>query len=317
MINSDLLFWIIVLIASLSVLVKASDYFIESAEKIGISIKIPCFVIGLTIVAIGTSLPEAVSSVFAVINNSSEIVIGNVAGSNIANVMFILGFLALFASRVSIEASKIKVDLAILIISAVLLSLTISNKVFSLNEGLLFLFLIIGYLFYQVKFSNSKDNDEEINSCASNNDNLWILTGILLLSCLFIYLGSDYTIKSVIKISSVLNINKEFIAASVIALGTSLPELMASISAIRKNNTNMVIGNILGSNIFNIFGVMGISAMFGSLHIPDKVSSILLPVMLAVTAIFALNIIDRKITRLQGMIYITVYAVFVSSMFMI
>ncbi len=316
--NTELLIWTAVFVVSLAVLVKASDYFIESAEKIGIYVKIPSFIIGLTIVAMGTSLPETVSSIFAVINNSSEIVIGNVIGSNIANIFLVLGFLVVFSGRLKLDVQQMKVDIMILLISTILLTITILNGVFTLYEGLIFLIFIVAFVIYQVKYKDSpvedhNEDDREVVCGEICKNAIWIL----LLSCIFIYFGSDYTIKSVIKLSDLMNIDKEFIAASAIAFGTSLPELAVSISAIKKKFTGILIGNIIGSNIFNIFGTMGVAALFGNLIIPDNVFKVLLPVMLFATFVFILNLLDKKITRFQGALYLLAYSVFIMGIFFI
>ncbi len=295
--------WSAIFIGSLGVLVKASDYFTEASEKIGKFIGIPSFITGVTIVAIGTSLPELVSSIIAVLKNSSEIVISNVLGSNITNIFLILGLAGIVGRKIKISFELIHVDLPFLAGSAFFILVTLLDGKFSFLEALLSVVAISIYLFYTIstvkkKEKNSQSKKEKINLSTFL---------ILLVSGFFVYLGAKYTIESVIKLSEILNIAKEVIVASFVALGTSLPELTVSLVAAKKGNSEIAVGNILGSNIFNSFGVMGISGIVGTLLTTKIVLNFLLPISTLATLLYFFITQDKEITKWEGMLLLIFY----------
>ena len=161
----ELVLWIGVLVVSLAILAKSSDYFTDSAEVIGNFFKLPAFIIGVTIVAIGTSLPELVSSLFAVFNGASEIVVGNVIGSNITNIFLVLGITAILSKKITILHELVRVDLPLLVGSAFLFAFTIWDGVFSLFEALLFIF---GVIFYLVYTTSTQDKNEDVSAEKKN-----------------------------------------------------------------------------------------------------------------------------------------------------
>ena len=301
-----LLIWIIVFIASLSVLIKASDYFIDSAEKIGLYLNLPSFIVGVVIVAIGTSLPELVSSIFAVLKKSSEIVAGNVVGSNITNIFLVLGITAVISKKIKLDYELTGVDLPFLIGSAFLLAMTVYDGLFTLSEGFLCLGCVFIYLIYTMNVK--KKENFEIKKLE------WKTLIIFVISGFFIYLGAKYTIESVIKLSEILHIGKEIIAASAIALGTSLPELTVSISAARKGKPEIAVGNVLGSNIFNALAVMGIPRLLGILIIPKTILTFGLPVMLIATLLYFFMSQDKEITKWEGWLLIIFYIFFIGKL---
>lgn len=313
----DLIFWLFIFVISLIVLIKASDYFTHSAEKIGLKFGLPVFIVGVTIVAAGTSLPELVSSILAVLKNSSEIVVGNVVGSNIVNIFLILGIVAITSKKLKISYELMHVDLPLLVASAFFLAVTIMDGVFTLIEGILCIIGFIIYVHYTVTVERTHKDKEIIREMKTMKGKKlkWTTWIILLLSIIFIYLGAEYTVESVIKLSEILNIGKEIIAVSAVALGTSLPELTVSISAMRKGKHEIAIGNILGSNIFNVFMVMGIPALFGTLIIPSNILTFALPLMIVGTLLYLFITWDKEITRWEGAILLIFYVFFILKVF--
>ncbi len=313
----SLTIWALIFVASMAVLVKASDWFTDSAEEIGVFFGLPVFVIGITIVALGTSLPELVSSVFAVLNNSSEIVVGNVLGSNIANIFLVLGVTAIVGKKLKITYELIHVDLPFLVGSSFLLGMCIFDMVFTFSEALL---CIVGFFVYSIYTITSEEEhkDKEIikEIKIKKKKKIGIKPFIVLFfSAIFIYLGAKYTIESVINLSEMLNIGKEIIALSAIALGTSLPELAVSINAARKNKPEIAVGNVLGSNIFNVLFVMGVPAMIGNLVIPRGVVSFSLPIMLIATLLYFFMTQDNELTKWEGFLLLLFYVFFIGSLF--
>lgn len=314
----SLLIWVLIFVASLAVLIKASDYFTDSAEKIGLYLGLPAFIVGVTIVAIGTSLPELISSIFAVLRGSSEIVVGNVVGSNITNIFLVLAITAIVGKKLKITYELLHVDLPLLIGSAFLLAVTIWDGVFSFPEALLCIAGFVLYSAYTV-YSEKKHGDEEIKKEMKGQLRRkpldWKVWLILIVSSFFIYIGAKYTIESVIQLSQMLNIATEVIAISAVALGTSLPELVVSLSAARKGKPEMAIGNVLGSNIFNTFAVMGIPALIGNLVIPGSILAFGLPIMLIATLLYFFMTQEKELTRWEGWLLLIFYVFFIGKLF--
>lgn len=315
----DLFFWIGIFIISLFVLIKSSDYFTASAEKIGTWFGMPAFFIGVTIVAIGTSLPELASSIFAVLNNSSEMVIGNVLGSNIANIFLILGVAGIIArKKLKLSRSLLNVDLPFLVGTSFLLAIMIWDGNFSFVEGIISLFVLILYSIYLVK-SREKPNKEirkQLRREEKKETKLPLKTwAILIISAIFIYFGARFIVESVIELSQLLHIGMELIAVSAVALGTSLPELAVTISTARKGKPEIAVGNILGSNIFNTLAVMGIPALIGTLIIPTQIIIFSLPMMIIATLMFFFITQDKEITKWEGWLLFIFYVLFISKLF--
>jgi cation:H+ antiporter len=315
----DVVVWVFVLVASMFMLAKSSDYFTDAAETIGVHFRLPPFIIGVTIVAIGTSLPELVSSLIAVFKGSSEIVIGNVVGSNIANIFLVLGIAAIVARKLRISFELIHVDLPLLMASAFLLTILIWDGVFTFPEAIVCIIGLIIYITYTVRSEKAHEDKEirkEMKSDLKTRKRRlgWTAWLMLVISAVFIYFGADFAIESVIRLSSMLNIGKEIIAASAIALGTSLPELAVSISAARKGKPEIAVGNVLGSKIFNTFAVMGIPALFATLAIPSTILTFSLPVMLFATMLYFFVTQDKEISRWEGWMLLLFYFVFIGKL---
>jgi len=296
-----------IFVVSLYVLLQASDFFVEAAERIGLAAGIPPFIIGVTIVALGTSLPELASSIEAVLIGDSKIVIGNVAGSNIANLGLVLGLVAVVGKQVKVKDGIMNIDIPILVSSAFLLWFVAYDQVVTAFEAIVLLGALVVFLFYSL---NNNEGEETEKTKINGKD-----IGILILAGIAIKFSAEYTIKSIIELSKLLEIGSEVIAASVVALGTSLPEVFVSLAAIRKGKTDIAVGNILGSNIFNTYAVMGIPALVGTLVIPDNVIHFVLPFMMALTIMFAVMCISKKISRWEGLMLLLFYGLFMVELF--
>ena len=298
--------WILIFLVSLFVLVKSSDYFTIAAERIGLHFKIPPFIIGVTIVAVGTSIPELVISIFSVIQNTSEIVVGNVIGSNIANIAFILGIGAVIARKIRFDHKSAHIDAAFLVASSIFLAITIWDGEFSWPEALIAILGMAAYLQYVISQKSVIPLD------LPKHDGLtWKDPSILILSLAFLLLGAKYTISSMIEIAAIVKIGAEAIAATAVALGTSLPELAVTVHVARKGKVALLVGNLLGSNVFNTFIVMGIPGLITTLTIPPSIITFALPVMIAISIVFFFLILKKEIPRWQGYLLIVFYLLFV------
>ena len=304
--------WVVVFVASILALVKAAQLFTGAAERVYCHFGMPSFIVGVTIVALGTSLPELLSSIYAVSAGSSEIVIGNVLGSNISNVFLVLGISAILAGRMETVYNLVHVDLPFLAGSAALLAVTTWDGRFTLPEAFLCLAALVVYMLYAVATA-SEEGDADDDEPARTLDRNTIL--ILLGSVVLLYFGARYTVESLINISSLANIGTEIIAASAVAFGTSLPELAVSVTASRQGNKSMVIGNVLGSNIFNALGVMAIPRLFGPLALPTDMLDFALPMMVLATLLYLLITQDKQITKWEGWLLILFYVLFIGKLF--
>jgi cation:H+ antiporter len=306
------LFWIGVFVVSLVVLIFAANKFIESAEKLGLSLNISPFIIGVTVVAMGTSLPELITSILAVLQNSTEIVIGNVIGSNITNIALIVGISAVLVRRVDIEFDMMKVEIPVMLFSALLCYLIMMDGVIDFLDGIICLLGLSLFLIYTVR--NQADEDEGEEKEAVEKTAFPLSSGLIfILSGVAIYFSADYNVKSIIKISELLNLSKEIISVTVVSFGTSLPEIVVSIAAAKRKRFDLAIGNIIGSNIFNTFAVLGIPSLIAPLPITQQTMTGSLPIMMSLTFLFFVFLISKKINRWQGWIFILFYTYFILS----
>ncbi len=314
--------WIVVLVVSILALVKSADWFTEGAEELGIFFGVPSYVVGVTIVAIGTSLPELVSSIFAVAQGSPEIVVGNAVGSNVTNIFFVLGLAAILGGRLFVRREIVKIDLPMLASSAALLGLTALDGTISRVDGLLLFAGAIIYAVYGVRISRpSPATQAEIEASVPPDIKvertrlrplvlLKLVGGVVVL-----YFAAEYTIRSVIELSALLDVGSDLIAISAVALGTSLPELVVSIVAAHRGKLEIAIGNVLGSNVFNAFAVVGIPALIAPLPVTHTVLTIGLPFMGVATVLYFFMAQDREVTRWEGMPLVLFYILFLGKLF--
>ena len=302
----DWIIWIGVFVASLAMLIKSSDFFVDSAEKIGIALGMPAFIVGVTVVAIGTSLPELASSISAVLGGSTEMVVSNVVGSNIANIFLVLGLTAVFAGKLKTKYDLGKVDLPMMVGSAFLLAITAWDGILTLMEATVLIAALAIYLYYMftIQGTNPVKNERKTRLSLKN-------FAILIISAALIYVGAKYTVESLLAFSKLANIGTDVLTITALALGTSLPELVVSVKAARKGRADMALGNVLGSNVFNTLAVMGIPAILGSLVIPSSIISLGLPVMIISTIMYFVIAQDREITEWEGWFLVMFYALFI------
>jgi cation:H+ antiporter len=290
-------------VVSLFVLIKSSDWFVASAEKIGLSLGISPFIIGVTVVAFGTSLPELASSIASVQMGSSEIVAGNVVGSNITNILLIIGITAFLGKGIKMKYNIIDKDIPLLIISAFFIWLFSRDASISILETIL---LLAGLVIFLISsFNNGEEPEEEKTKVKPITYILLVIGGVL------IYFSSEYTVIGLKGIAETMAIKKEIISLGALALGTSLPELVVSVAAIRRNNHGIAVGNVLGSNIFNSYAVVGIASLFGPLTITPDITQFSIPIMLAATILFSFMSISGKIGKWEGFMLLLLYVYFI------
>ncbi len=304
----DIALYLGLFVVSLAVLLKAADWFIDAAEEIGISLGISPFIIGVTIIAFGTSLPELATSIASVFAGTSEIVIGNVVGSNITNIALVLGLTVVVVREIKLHDQIWHVDMPFLLSSSFLMWFVVRDGNVSIFEAFILLGTLVLFLVYSLK--SDEGEEDTYRTKVSWKSYVWLIVGGAL-----VWLGADYTIFSITKLSVLMGVSSEVIALSFVALGTSLPEVIVSLGAARKGKTSIAVGNVLGSNIFNTFAVMGIPAFFGKLTIPQNVLDFSLPLMIIMTILFAVMTISRRITRWEGIILLIFYVFYMVELF--
>ena len=286
-------------------LVKGADWFVEGAAGIAKKLGIPQLVIGLTIVAMGTSMPEAAVSITSALSGSAGISIGNVVGSNILNILIILGITAVL-TNVRIQKTTFRYEIPFMIgITIVLMMFGMTGNKINFMEGVMFwlLFLVfLGYLFVISKKGSVQD-EEEIKDVPLWKGALFILAGGIL-----VVKGSDFAVKGATEIARYFGMSERFIGLTIVAFGTSLPELVTSVTAARRGNADIAIGNIVGSNIFNILFVIGTTALicdvpFDQKFVIDTVVAILSGVLL-----WAGTIRYKELRRKCGIVMLLSYA---------
>lgn len=304
---------VVLLVIGFTMLMKGADWFVEGASKIALKFGIPQLVIGLTIVAIGTSVPEAAVSLSAAMKGSAEITIGNVVGSNILNILLVLG-LASVIQTISVQKSTIKYEIPfIMIVTIVLAVLGLADETVSRFEGLILLLLLVVYLIYLFRMAkNGQDATEEVEHTETEkkNDSIWKMILLIVIGIVLIVFGSDITVDAATKIAKVFGMSERLIGLTIVAFGTSLPELVTSVTAATKGKADIAIGNVVGSNIFNIVFIVGMTAMITPVAYSAgfMIDSI---VALASTVILFLCVFSKKkLTRTGGVIMLVGYAAY-------
>lgn len=287
-------------------LIKGADWFVDGAAGIAGKFGIPQLVIGLTIVAMGTSAPEAAVSITAALDNSAGITIGNVLGSNIINILIILGISSVIIF-LPVQKSTIGYEIPfMIIISVVLLVMGITGNTVSRPEGVILWVLFIIYLLYLYKLAqkgNEEDNPGEQKSLP-----VYILTAIF--GAVVIVLGSKFTVKGATEIARMAGITERVIGLTIVAFGTSLPELVTSIIASQKGSTDIAIGNIVGSNIFNILFVVGTSALITPVPFESKFIFDAIFASFAGVVMLLAVLKNKKLTRTGGIVMLVCYAAY-------
>lgn len=312
--EADLALNLLKLCIGVAVLVKGADLLIEGASAIARRSGIPEFVIGLSLVAFGTSLPELTVNVRASLEGASEITLGNVIGSNIANLLLILGVAGLIRPM-SIHKTFVKKEIPLNFLSIVVLFAMVSDKMVdgsgsayvSRSEGLVLITTFVGYLYFLAAFIERNSSEETTPGMGYLKGGLMILLGTVGL-----VLGSDWTVSGGVGVATALGISQVMVGLFLIAIGTSLPELITSAVASYKGNPDMALGNVAGSNIFNVSLVLGVSAFINPIPVPERVFKDLFLLFFATLVLFISAYTGKRYTvsRLEALLFIAIYILY-------
>lgn len=305
---------IILLVVGFVVLIKGADIFVDGASNLARNFKLSKMLIGLTIVAFGTSAPEFAVSIQSILAGSGEIVLGNVVGSNILNILLILGCASL-VHDLRVKNSTVKKEMPMTLLLTSLLVVLMSDKVLNNQEniltrgdGITILLFFCVFIYYLISMMRNKseehEEDEKVYSLIKSI--IYTIGGIIA-----IILGSNLVVNSATFIAEEIGISERIIGLTIIALGTSLPELVTSIVATRKGEYDIAIGNVVGSNIFNIGIVLGLPvAIFGSIPV-GTFSYLDLGFLLAsALALFAFSVNDYKIRKYEGIMLLIMFVIY-------
>lgn len=297
----------VLLVVGFALLMKGADWFVEGASEIADRFGIPQLVIGLTIVALGTSLPEAAVSISAALKGSAEITIGNVVGSNILNVLIILGLTGTIC-KVAVQKSTIKWEIPFTILVTVVLAVMgLADNTVSRLEGVILWGLFIVYLLYLLWMTKHGENKvEEVDT--GEKDPIWKMILMVVVGVCAIVWGSDISVDAATALAKVFGMSERLIGLTIVALGTSLPELVTSVTAAIKGKADIAVGNIVGSNIFNILFVVGTTALITPV---TYVSNFMIDSIVAVAAMVLLLLCvarKKQLTRTGGILLLLGYA---------
>lgn len=310
----NLLMFGLIFVFSLFILIKGADTFIKGAKTIGVKIGMSPFVIGVLIVGIGTSLPELASSLAAVYNNETTMVAANVVGSNITNILLIVGLLALLSPKIVIRRDLMKSELPLFVIATTHFLFIIHDGIITRVESFLLLGTFAAYLWYIIK---EPPSDLEIIEEAPKEDNnkLFKSIALLVVGLVAIVLGAHFTVYSAIEMASLVGVPISIVTILGIAIGTSLPELAVSLKAVKTGDADLAIGNIFGSNAINMLFVVGLPAFFTNLLVDSVVMEMGMYILLATSVIFFVHGLSRRLMRWEGAMLLLFFAFFVIQLF--
>lgn len=311
---NGLLMAFIILVIGFVLLIKGADFFVDGSSNVAKMFKVPPIIIGLTIVAMGTSLPETAVSVTASITNNNALAVSNAVGSNIFNLLVVTGCSCLFVPM-AVQLKTLKEEFPFSIVCALLL-LGLGYMGMSLGriDGIILLAIFIVYLLWMIRSalkarSQAEDSDEETLP-------LWKCLAFIIGGAIAIKFGGDFVVDGASTIASSFGMSQNLIGLTIVALGTSLPELVTSIVAARKNEVDMALGNVIGSNIFNILLVLGVAASISPIAfiMENIIDIIVLIVTSAIVLVFAWS--KRELDKKEGIMMLLMYVAYMVYIFM-
>lgn len=311
-----MIIYILLLIVGFILLIKGADLFVDGASSLAENFKIPKMVIALTIVAFGTSAPELAVSIGAISKGSSEMVLGNVVGSNILNILLILGISSLFCD-IGVKDDTVHKEIPFTILFSTLLMVLCFDNMFdkktinmiARTDGLVIILFFIIFIYYLVTVMKNRKKDE----VTKPKYNIFLSIFLLLIGLAGIVFGSNFVVDNASSIAKTLGVSDKMIALTIVALGTSLPELVTSVAASRKGENDIAIGNIIGSNIFNIGVVIGLPAfIFNSVSATSFNYIDMFTMIISAVILYLFTLKDHKLKKKQGILMLLMFVIYYS-----
>ena len=305
------------IVLGLILLIKGGDWILEGAVLFSLRLNIPKIIVGMTVVSFATSAPELIVSINAALNGYPDLAVGNIVGSNIANLALVLG-IVVFITPIKIEKVFYKYDWPAMILVTLLFYFSLkSDYSLSLFESVLFIIVLIAYLIFLIFYQKSRVNDQEELNVDKSMKYLKILS-LIIFGGFFLWLGSEVLIKGSISLATKLGISERIIGVTIVAFGTSIPELSTSIVAIINKEQNISLGNLIGSNIFDMLGVIGITGILSPIVISDigLIDSDLIWMLSLAFLILPLVFFPNKMKfgKIEGLILLLFYAFFINKL---
>ena len=304
---------ILFLIIGFVIVIKGADFLIDGASSLAKKLSISEMAIGLTIVAFGTSAPELIVNIFASIGGHHEITFGNILGSNIFNILMVLGVAGII-STIVVRRNTILKEIPFLLVATLLVfGLSLWNSNLSLFDGIILLLFLLIFFIYVIGFLKAKPLlGSDIKEHSYTVTFLMMISGIIGL-----FFGGKFVVDNAVKIATQFGVSQKFIGLTIVALGTSLPELVTSVLAIKKGRNDLAIGNVIGSNIFNILLVLGVSSIIAPIHydIALNIDFIFLSVITIMLFISMFIGKKHKLTKIESVFFVILYFVYLVFLF--
>jgi len=306
----------LLLVLGLIFLVAGGDFLVKGAVSIALKAKISPLVVGMTVVSIGTSAPELLVSLRSVLEGHPDVAVGAVVGSNIANLALVLGF-TLLIFPISVNKDSIKIDWPVMFLASISFYFFAQDEVILWWEGLIFLTLLILFILgitYRSRKKNLLSISQQTEDIPVNSSKhpLWKALFFIFIGALGLYQGADWLIRAVVQIAEKFEISEKVISVSIVAFGTSVPELATSLVAAFKKETDISVGNLIGSNLFNIFAILGITAIVHPIEISPFINAFDIYVMLGVALILLpMMLIRQKMNFVSGIILLSIYGLYI------
>lgn len=302
-------------LGGLALLVFAGDFLVRGAVSFAGRMGVPTLIIGLTIVAFGTSAPELLVGVDAVLQHAPTLALGNVIGSNIANIWLVLGVPTLIAPMMC-NAAKINTNMAIMLAATLLFIVMAYMGGFGPIEGIILLVVLLAFLFFSSKQKDNKEIEQEIcddlGEAVKHPDSYTLSISLIIGGLIGLAYGAHLLVEGSVTIATGLGVSEAIIGLTLVALGTSIPELVTAIIAALKGHSDVAIGNVVGSNIFNILAIIGISSQFGEIPVPDDILSFDIWVMLAASAsLLPFALLKCRIGKRAGLVFVILYGSYI------
>ena len=313
----DIILQIIILVVGFVLLIKGADWLVSGASSTALNFKVPKMLIGLTIVAFGTGAPELAVSISSLMSGNTDMLLGNVVGSNILNILLLIGIGALIRP-IAVRRASIRKELILLIISTLALVVLFldtlingaSTNSITRADALIFVLLFGVFLFF-IAQSTHKNRKEKRKRTEKPQYTLGKSLVLVVVGLVGIIAGSQFVVNSASAIATAIGISDRIIALTIVAFGTSLPELITTITASKRGEHELLVGNIIGSNIFNICIVLGLPVLIFGTIVPESFEVVdLIAMVVAVFALYFMTLKDRKITRLEGLLMLTIFATY-------
>ena len=315
----DIILQIVILIVGFVLLIKGADWLVSGASSTALNFKIPKMLIGLTIVAFGTGAPELAVSISSLMSGNTDMLLGNVVGSNVLNILLLIGVGALIRP-IAVKRASIRKELILLIISTLALVILFldtlingaSTNSITRADALIFVLLFGVFLFF-IAQSTRKNRQEKRKRAEKPQYTLGKSLALVVVGLAGIIAGSQFVVNSASAIATAVGISDRIIALTIVAFGTSLPELITTITASKRGEHELLVGNIIGSNIFNICIVLGLPVLIFGTIVPESFEIVdLITMVVAVFVLYFMTLKDRKITRAEGLLMLMIFATYYS-----